>query len=618
MLKRREMLLLLLWQVCGGILTRNTSPRVSVTRAVASGASRQRKFSVEKALKIAEAFEAASRERRTIAHTQRVIDRLHEELSGHKIVRECLRSFVASWLASKKPEVSERTLQFYTDSSAKLINFLGERADAPISDITKRDLVSYRNQLSSRLTPRTTNHDLKCARMVFLAARRDGLNSENPAEFVEGVRDRQDNQERASAFTLDELRAVLSVADPERRSMILFGLYSGQRLSDIATLRWQNIDLAKGELRLQTRKTGRRMIIPLAPPLISHLETLPGADSLEAPLHPRAFAILHAQGRSGSLSNQFALLLTQAGLGSPASHRGTGKGRSSLRHPNALSFHGLRRTATTLLHEAGVPAAVCQALIGHDSEALHELYLAVGREASARAAATLHAPSSGRRERARKSGGTLPRILFGYGHATGATLRALKLADELRALGQAEDNFGQPRRFAAAEGALPFEQVYEPEAARIIEAWHTRERLAREKGDAASFRDVARALEYLRQEKHLPKLDAESPERDVKRLTAWFAFKMLQAGGRLPDRRELIQTVETHLANYQFYKSPLSSSPPNSDSAQASKTQLAIAKQRRTEGTRNWRRILRELWLEDLFPAAPGRPAKQKKTDNAN
>jgi len=56
-----------------------------------------------------------------------------------------------------------------------------------------------------------------------------------------------------------------------------------------------------------------------------------------------------------------------------------------------LSFHSLRRTATTLLHEAGVPAAACQALIGHDSEAIHELYITVGREALQRAAAVLPA-----------------------------------------------------------------------------------------------------------------------------------------------------------------------------------------------------------------------------------
>jgi hypothetical protein len=69
--------------------------------------------------------------------------------------------------------------------------------------------------------------------------------------------------------------------------------------------------------------------------------------------------------------------------------RSTGKGRDRARQESALSFHSFRRTATTLLHEAGIPAAVCQALIGHDSAAIHELYVSIGREALAKAAACL-------------------------------------------------------------------------------------------------------------------------------------------------------------------------------------------------------------------------------------
>ena len=41
------------------------------------------------------------------------------------------------------------------------------------------------------------------------------------------------------------------------------------------------------------------------------------------------------------------------------------------------------------LHEAGVLSAVAQALIGHDSEAMHELYISVGREALEKATAAL-------------------------------------------------------------------------------------------------------------------------------------------------------------------------------------------------------------------------------------
>jgi integrase len=80
-------------------------------------------------------------------------------------------------------------------------------------------------------------------------------------------------------------------------------------------------------------------------------------------------------------------LFATAGLRATATHQSTGKTRSSRRKLNALSFHSLRRTATTLLHEAGIAGAVAQALIGHDSEAIHEHYVNVGREALQKAAA---------------------------------------------------------------------------------------------------------------------------------------------------------------------------------------------------------------------------------------
>jgi len=44
-----------------------------------------------------------------------------------------------------------------------------------------------------------------------------------------------------------------------------------------------------------------------------------------------------------------------------------------------------------MLHEAGVPASVGQALIGHDSESSHQNYIGVGMEAVRQAAGRLPA-----------------------------------------------------------------------------------------------------------------------------------------------------------------------------------------------------------------------------------
>jgi integrase len=337
------------------------------------------------AQRLAEEYESTVRTKRTLRQAQLVLDRLHEEISGAAIQRKTVRAYFSEWLITREPETAPRTVVFYRESTAKFIAFLGEKADTPLNELTKTDIIAYRNSLAKTLAARTVNHHLIVVRMLFKAVQRDELLIQNPAEFVSGIRLRTSNDKRP--FTLAEIQAILSMADPEWQSLVRFGFYTGQRLGDLARLRWSNIDLARGEIRFVTAKTGRRMIIPLSDALRAHIAALPSNDQADAVIHPRAFAILEAQGSAATLSRQFGELLSVAGLRSSPTHQSTGKTRSSRRNLNALSFHSLRRTATTLLHEAGIAGAVAQALIGHDSEAIHEHYVNVGRDALQKAAA---------------------------------------------------------------------------------------------------------------------------------------------------------------------------------------------------------------------------------------
>jgi integrase len=214
--------------------------------------------------------------------------------------------------------------------------------------------------------------------MIFVAAKRDGYISENPAEDVKVVSQRGLSRTRRP-FTIDELKAVYRVADDEWKSMILFSLYTGARLADVASLTWRNVDLLAQEFRYVARKTARSMILPLAGPLAKHVEALEIADSPDVPLHPRAHSILKKQGRAGTLSNQFAKLLSDAGLRAKQAHRKThGAGRGVGSGHGELSFHSLRHTAVTLLKELGVPQAVVMELVGHESEEMSQHYTRVG------------------------------------------------------------------------------------------------------------------------------------------------------------------------------------------------------------------------------------------------
>jgi Phage integrase, N-terminal SAM-like domain len=147
----------------------------------------------KKAQKLADEYERTARTKRTLKQAQAVLARLHEELSGEKIVRTSFRQCLNDWLKAKDAETARSTMIFYRGSLHKFVEFLGDRLDEPIGEITKQDVVAFRNSLIHQVSAKTANHDLKALKMMFKSAQRDSVITEDPTEFVEPVR-----KERAS------------------------------------------------------------------------------------------------------------------------------------------------------------------------------------------------------------------------------------------------------------------------------------------------------------------------------------------------------------------------------------------------------------------------------------
>lgn len=308
---------------------------------------------------------------------RRVISALHKDLTGGELTSLTVREHVNAWLSRRKREISPNSYAFYQHGAGRLLSALDNKADTEIHEITKADLVKFRDSLD--LAPKTINHIVKLTRMIFADAKRDELIVDNPAEFLSTVINKKSGAKARRPFTVDELKKVLSVAEGEWESMILCAMYTGQRLGDIANLRWSNFDLRKdgeGMVRIITGKTGRQIAIPVAGPLERHLKSLVRPQDPDAYLHPEAAANVAARGRTGHLSNRFTALLAKAGLREARPHRK--KGEKAERERSPLTFHSIRGTATSFLHEAGVPPAVAQEIIGHDSAEIHAIYTTMG------------------------------------------------------------------------------------------------------------------------------------------------------------------------------------------------------------------------------------------------
>jgi integrase len=329
-----------------------------------------------KARRIATEFEdaarAASSGRFIESRARMAIADIYAIANPDRLANTTAVDFLSTWLQRKELEAGDKTHAKYSSVVAQFNEHLGSKAKRDISNIRASDISAFRDALAKRVAIGSVNVALKIVRSAFAQARRDGLVDVNEAERVTALK-RKDRFERRP-FTLDELKRILAVASDEWRGMVMLGIYTGARLGDIASLTWNNVDLTQQEIRFVTDKTGRRQILPIAPPLLRYVESLPTGDDPSAPLFPRIHTTRQRHKHAGNLSNEFFEILVTAGLAKKKSHKTTGKGRSAKREQNEVSFHSLRHTATSLLKNAGVSEAVAQEFIGHDSASVSRSY----------------------------------------------------------------------------------------------------------------------------------------------------------------------------------------------------------------------------------------------------
>lgn len=340
------------------------------------------------AKKLADQFEEAASKKKTALNTRRVIQELHASITGEDLVFPSVREHVEGWVSGKQGEVAAATLVFYQGVAKKFLSWLGDRSKNDLAAITEDHIKDFRLHEAEKLSAKTVNHEIKTLKMIFREAMRRKLITDDPTLSVKFLKRKAPTKK--AVFSPEQIRRILDASDDEWRSMVMFALYTGQRLIDIASLKSSNVDLEKGVISLTTRKTNKQLIIPIATPLRKHINLLKLDPAVGSALHPRACKIVDQQGKSGHLSNQFSSILAKAGLRKKKPHRKTGVGKGSGRDESGLSFHSFRHTAVTRLKEAGVPEAVVMELIGHDSEQMSALYTNVGEDALKKASESMH------------------------------------------------------------------------------------------------------------------------------------------------------------------------------------------------------------------------------------
>ena len=349
--------------------------------------------------KVLAAWEAVAHRARAGVLTEEQVRRVAADMffraTGDTVKRQTVRDFLDGWLRRKELELADISAVEYRRVANGFMESIGKRADKDVSLVTPAQVSAWRDGLAARLAAHTVNKSIKALRGAWGQAIKEGLTNSNPFKTIDLVKGRRTFETTRRAFTLEELRRILAAADGEWRGIILFGLYTGQRLSDITSMTWNQIDVAEGVVHYVTAKTGAVLDIPLARPLLDWIGTVKPPKSADAPVFPAANSIAV----SGNSKN-FAKILVAAGIRKPVEPHAPVKGGRGGRRRNMseTSFHCLRHTATSLLKNAGVSDVVAMEIIGHKTEAISRAYTHIEQKTIKRAIDALPDVTKGERK----------------------------------------------------------------------------------------------------------------------------------------------------------------------------------------------------------------------------
>jgi integrase len=266
-------------------------------------------------------------------------------------------------LAGKQLSRAKSTSDHYKKAVTEFLSSLGGRAEKSLGALTPEDIERFRDaRFKQGVSAAVVRYDLQLIRSVLSTARRQALIIYNPAETVDLPRVKTLKRD---VFTQAEVRMLLEVAPPDWRTAILVAFYTGPRLGDVVSLRWDQVDFSAGLIFYTQGKTGKEVEVPLHPDLEEHLPDLAG-DNPHGFLSPTLAG--QPIGGAGGLSTQFAALMAKAGI----DQRRVQSSRN--RQFSRLSFHSLRHSFSSALANAGISADVRMKLTGHKSVDVHRRY----------------------------------------------------------------------------------------------------------------------------------------------------------------------------------------------------------------------------------------------------
>jgi integrase len=258
-----------------------------------------------------------------------------------------------------------------------------------VADVTRQEIAKLHSGLRS--TPYQANRVLAVVRKMFNLAEAWGLRPamSNPCHLVEPFKEHA-RERMLSADELAALGAALKSFDgnPYAAAAVRLLVFTGARLSEILSLRWEWIDLGRGEARLPDSKTGAKTL-HLPPPALAVLADVPRVDG-------NPFVIVGAKDGAGLVNLQKPWRMIRAAAARELLKAAADRSPEDLEQAKPLAavlantrLHDLRHAFASVGAASGLGLPIIGKMLGHTQPNTTARYAHLASDPVKAAAATV-------------------------------------------------------------------------------------------------------------------------------------------------------------------------------------------------------------------------------------
>jgi integrase len=317
--------------------------------------------------------------RGTKREAQKELARLITEMADDSFQepsKTTLAQFFERWLSHMTSQVDERTHIGYAEKARKNINpllgstLLTRLQPEQISQAYAQALASGRCDGRGGLSPRTVHHMHRILKQALGQAVKWGLLKRNPCDAVDPPR-----VEKREMLTFDTAQTADALSEMRRTRFLIAYLLAaicGLRRGEIAALRWKNVDLDAGVLKIvqTTRQIGK--VVTYKP--VKNTKGRPVALSglmLEELKGHRAKQVEELLRFGVKLSGEsFVFAQPDGGPIKPGSVTNEWKRLVKKHTLPRIRFHDLRHTHATAMLASGIHPKIASERLGHSSIAI--------------------------------------------------------------------------------------------------------------------------------------------------------------------------------------------------------------------------------------------------------